>query len=302
MDACAFAVQSMKFEISHRTTYSYRRPVAQSQHLVHLHPRATPTQSVLLHSLLIEPAPVGRHELADAFGNIATVLHIKDEHSVFIVHARSTVVVTIGPPPILACSSTWEHVAELAAASIPSLDLDVVQYALPSRHTPISAQMIAFARASFAPRQPVLVGAMDLTRRIFSEFKFDPSATDVSTPISRVLEQRRGVCQDFAHLSLAALRALGIPARYVSGYLLTRPPPGHAKLKGSDASHAWLSVYAPETGWVDFDPTNGMIPIGEHITVAYGRDYDDISPISGILLGGGDQSMSVAVDVELAES
>lgn len=141
---------------------------------------------------------------------------------------------------------------------------------------------------------------MHLTRRIFEEFTFDPKATDISTPVARVLETRRGVCQDFAHLAIAAHRALGIPARYVSGYLMTRPPPGQAKLKGADASHAWLSVWSGAQGWVDFDPTNGIIPKGEHITLAYGRDYDDISPISGVLLGGGDQSMSVAVDVEAA--
>jgi transglutaminase-like putative cysteine protease len=139
---------------------------------------------------------------------------------------------------------------------------------------------------------------MHLTRRIFEDFAFDATATDVSTPVARVLEMKRGVCQDFAHLAIAAHRALGIPARYVSGYLMTRPPPGQVKLKGADASHAWLSVWSPEQGWVDFDPTNGIIPGGEHITLAYGRDYEDISPISGVLLGGGDQTMSVAVDVE----
>ena len=155
-----------------------------------------------------------------------------------------------------------------------------------------------FAKDSFPARRPILAGVMDLTARIFHEFKFDPTATDVSTPIERVLELKRGVCQDFAHLAIAALRSLGLPARYVSGYLLTRPPPGQMKLAGTDASHAWLSVWAPQTGWIDFDPTNGIIPSGEHITVAYGRDYEDISPVSGVLLGGGEQTMTVAVDVE----
>ena len=139
---------------------------------------------------------------------------------------------------------------------------------------------------------------MDLTRRIFQEFTFDGRATDLSTPVSTVLKIRRGVCQDFAHLAIAACRSMGVPARYVSGYLMTRPPPGQIKLKGADASHAWLSVWCPKHGWIDFDPTNGVVPAGEHITLAYGRDYEDISPISGVLLGGGDQTMRVEVDVE----
>ena len=139
---------------------------------------------------------------------------------------------------------------------------------------------------------------MTLTRHMFEEFSFDPAATDISTPVQKVLETKRGVCQDFAHLAIAALRSLRLPARYVSGYLLTRPPPGEVKLKGADASHAWISVWAPGSGWVDFDPTNGIIPSGEHITIGWGRDYEDICPIGGVLLGGGDQTMSVSVDVE----
>ena len=298
MDPGKVAGHAMKYEISHRTTYSYRRLVGQSQHHLHLQPRKTAHQTVLHHSLLIEPAPVGRSDIIDTFGNAATLLRIKDEHSEFIVHARSTVEITAAPLPVLSETLAWEDVAGLAVRPGTALDLDVAQFALPSRHTPVSREILSFAQASFPPGRPVLEGAMALTEQIFHEFKFDPAATDVSTPIARVLELKRGVCQDFAHLCLAALRSLGIPARYVSGYLLTRPPPGQPKLKGSDASHAWLSVYAPETGWVDFDPTNGIIPSGEHITLAYGRDYDDICPVSGVLLGGGDQIMTVAVDVE----
>ena len=294
----------MKFEVSHRTTYSYRQPVAQSYHLVHLKPRQLPQQSVLHHSLLIDPAPVRRSEIIDTFGNAAVLLRIEDEHTEFIVHARSTVEIAPPLPPDLSKTAAWEAIASLGshpAGMGGDLDPAVLQFTCPSRHAPVSGEIRAFARLSFPPRRPVLAGAMDMTARIVAEFKFDPTATDVSTPIERVLQLKRGVCQDFAHLSLAALRSLGIPARYVSGYLLTRPPPGRPKLKGSDASHAWVSVWAPETGWVDFDPTNGIIPVGEHITVAYGRDYEDISPVSGVLLGGSDQTMTVAVDVELVE-
>ena len=288
----------MKFEVSHRTDYHYRAPVAQSQHLVHLRPRKTPSQTVFHHSLLIEPAPVSNNEIVDVFGNAAVLLRIEDEHTQFVVHARSTVEIAPTPAPDLGKSDAWEDVAARAADVSAANDLDVQQFVCRSRHVPVSRELRDFALVSFASRRPVLDGAMDLTRRIFKEFAFDPTATDVSTPVQRVLQVKRGVCQDFAHLAIASLRAIGLPARYVSGYLMTRPPPGQAKLRGADASHAWFSVWSPDTGWVDFDPTNGIIPNGEHITLAYGRDYDDISPISGVLLGGGDQTMSIAVDVD----
>lgn len=291
-------VEAKKFEVSHRTTYSYRSPVAQSYHLVHLKPRQLPSQSVIHHSLLIEPAPASNTEIMDVFGNSATLLRIEEQHSEFIVHARSTMEVSVTPPPDLTLGTPWEDVAGLARQPGAPIGIDVRQFTCRSRHTPVTHEIQGYARASFPARRPVLAGAMDLTRRIFNEFKFDPKATDISTPVARVLEIKRGVCQDFAHLAIASLRAIGLPARYVSGYLMTRPPPGQQKLKGADASHAWLSVWSPESGWVDFDPTNGMVPVGEHLTIAYGRDYEDISPISGVILGGGDQAMAVAVDVD----
>ena len=290
----------MKFEVSHRTTYHYRRPVVQSHHLVHLHPRQLARQSVLHHSLLIDPAPVKRSEVVDYFGNTAVLLRIEDEHSEFVVHSRSTVEIAAATTPDVAQSSAWEDVASLVSGVGPNpLDPEIQQFICASRLAPKSRDLMQFAAISFTPRRPILAAALDLTQGIFREFRFDPAATDISTPVARVLERKRGVCQDFAHLAIGALRSLGLPARYVSGYLLTRPPPGQVKLAGSDASHAWLSVWAPETGWVDFDPTNGIIPRSEHITVAYGRDYEDISPISGVLLGGGAQTMAVSVDVEL---
>ncbi len=288
----------MKFEVSHRTSYQYRAPVVQSHHVVHLRPRNSTTQTVVHHSLLIEPAPASSNEITDVFGNKVVLLRIEDEHTEFVVHARSTIEISKAPLPDIAMSSPWEVVAGVGRPKPAIIDIDVSQFVCRSRHVPLSRDIQRFAQASFPPGRPVLAGAMHLTRRIFQDFAFDATATDVSTPVARVLAMKRGVCQDFAHLAIAAHRALGIPARYVSGYLMTRPPPGQTKLKGADASHAWLSVWSPEHGWVDFDPTNGIIPIGEHITVAYGRDYDDISPISGVLLGGGDQTMSVAVDVE----
>ena len=287
----------MIFNVSHRTSYRYGTPVTQSQHIVHLAPRALPRQTVSRHSLLIEPAPASRFDHTDYFGNPTSILIIEEEHRQLVVLSRSTVSVEAPAPIDLAASRPWANVASAATLSDGARDLSVLQFAVASRHTQTSADMLAFAAPSFPAGRPLLEGAFDLTRRIHGEFKFDPAATDISTPISEVLKAKRGVCQDFAHLSLAALRALGLPARYISGYLLTRPPPGKPKLQGSDASHAWISVWSPELGWVDFDPTNGLIPEDEHIVVAYGRDYDDVSPVSGVLLGGSDQVLSIAVDV-----
>ncbi|HZT48549.1 MAG TPA: transglutaminase family protein [Hyphomicrobiaceae bacterium] len=290
----------MIYDVSHRTTYAYRKPVLQSQHLLHLTPLELPRQRVLRHSLLIEPAPSSRIERRDYFGNHACILSIEDEHSELVVHARSTVQVLAPDLPMPALSTPWEQVAGKATVGAGELDVSVLQFVSTSRHTRFLAEAVDYARPSFAPGRPILEAALDLTRRIFSEFTFDPSATDISTPVAHVLAERRGVCQDFAHLAITCLRALGLPARYVSGYLLTYPPPGMEKLKGADASHAWVSVWAAEAGWVDFDPTNGVMPAGEHITLAYGRDYEDVSPIGGVLLGGSRQSMTVAVDVAVA--
>ncbi len=290
----------MIFDVSHRTTYVYRKPVLQSQHLVHLTPRAGPRQKVLRHSLLIEPAPSASVEIEDYFGNGTAILTIDDEHSELVLHARSTVEVVPPELPMPALSAPWEQVAERAVRGNGALDIGVLQFVSASRQTHVVAEAVDYARPSFTPGRPILEAALDLTRRIYADFTFDSTATDLSTPVAHVLAERRGVCQDFAHLAITCLRGLGLPARYVSGYLLTYPPPGMEKLQGADASHAWLSVWAPEAGWVDFDPTNGVMSSEEHVTVAYGRDYDDVSPISGVLLGGSRQTMSVAVDVTVA--
>lgn len=289
----------MIFDVSHRSTYAYGKPVLQSEHLVHMTPRPGPRQSVHRHSLLIEPAPSSNITLIDYFGNPTSILAIEDEHDELIIHARSTVEVVATELPMGALSAAWEQVAARARRN-GGLDIAVLQFTSTSRHTKVVPEAIDYARPSLAPGRPILEAAMDLTRRIYTDFKFDSTATDISTPVSHVLQERRGVCQDFAHLALTCLRAFGLPARYVSGYLLTYPPPGMEKLQGADASHAWISVWAPEAGWVDFDPTNGIIPTNEHITLSWGRDYDDVSPISGVLLGGSRQKMTVAVDVTVA--
>jgi transglutaminase-like putative cysteine protease len=288
------------FDVSHRTAYSYGKPVLQSEHLVYLTPRSGWRQTVHRHSLLIEPAPLANIGREDYFGNSSTILTIEDEHSEFIIHARSTVEVHDRTLPAPALSAPWEEVTPRALRADGELDIGVLQFVSASRHTRSLPEAIDYAQASFPPRRPILEAALDLTQRMYRDFTFDSTATDISTPVSHVLQERRGVCQDFAHVALTCLRGLGLPARYVSGYLLTYPPPGMEKLKGADASHAWIAVWAPDVGWVDFDPTNGIMPAGEHIRLAYGRDYDDVSPVSGVLLGGSMQKMHVAVDVTVA--
>ncbi len=287
----------MILEVSHKTLYRYGAPVIQSQHLVHKSPRVVPRQHIRHHSLIVEPAPAVRYDGCDAFGNPIVILDIEVAHREFVLHARSEIETHAPPPPRLTASTPWDRLDGVDTASTWAMDLDTIQYRCASRLTTPSIDIADYADASFLPGRPVLDGAMDLVTRIYRDFKFDPTATDVSTPIGQVFRQRRGVCQDFSHLALAGLRAMRIPARYVSGYLLTRPPPGQPKLQGTDASHAWISVWSPEQGWIDFDPTNGLIVADEHVTVAHGRDYDDVSPISGVLIGGGEHSVSVSVDV-----
>ncbi|MFN0219320.1 MAG: transglutaminase N-terminal domain-containing protein [Hyphomicrobium sp.] len=287
----------MIFEISHKTLYRYDSHVAQSQHLIHMSPRAAPFQTVRRHSLLVEPAPAVRLQSQDMFGNPTILLEIEAPHKDLSLQARSTVETQRRNIARLDRGLAWDALEGHLTGQGAELDLNVIQYRCASRLTTPSLEIADYAAVSFATGRPVLDGAMDLTRRIFTEFKFDRTATDISTPISEVLRGRRGVCQDFAHLSLAALRAHRIPARYVSGYILTHVPPGRPKLQGADASHAWISVWSPEQGWVDFDPTNGVVVDDEHITVAIGRDYDDVCPISGVLIGGGEHTVTVGVDV-----
>lgn len=286
----------MKFEISHRTFYRYSSPVVLSQHLLHMSPRDAPHQTVRRHSLLVEPAPASRAHGEDSFGNRYVVLEIEQLHRELVLQARSSVETRRRAFARFDHGVAWNDLD--AHVNVLNGDaLAVAQHRCASRLTPPSREIADYAAPSLAPGRPVLDGAMDLTRRIYADFEFDPTSTDVSTPISEVLATRRGVCQDFAHLSLAALRAHKIPARYVSGYILTHPPPGAPRLQGADASHAWISVWSPEQGWVDFDPTNGIVADDEHITVAHGRDYDDVCPISGVLIGGGEHSVTVGVDV-----
>ncbi len=287
----------MIFEVSHKTVYHYASPVAQSHHLVHLSPRAHERQRVIRQNIVITPTPALRTDFTDYFGNPASAVAIENSHAELLIHSRILIDVSAPPKVDLVASAPWEIVARQVSSAQGPYDLDVVQYVPPSHHTPACPALLAFAEPSFAPGRPALECAMDLSTRIHRDFAYDGSATDVATTISDILRIKRGVCQDFVHLMLGAVRIMGLPARYVSGYLLTRAPPGKPKLIGSDASHAWASIWAPDIGWVDFDPTNNIIPRDEHITIAFGRDFQDVSPVTGVLLGGGAHRVDVAVDV-----
>lgn len=287
----------MIFDITHKTLYTYTQQVVQSQHLAHLSPRPVDRQTVHHHSIIVEPGPALRHEMTDALGNRALLLDIEVPHKEFVVLARSTV--SVMPPAAFDPSRTapWDQLDSTITMADQRSVLQLIRDRCTSRATPLSHDIADFAAVSFSQGRATIEAAVDLTKRIHRDFRFDPRATDISTPISTVLKQKRGVCQDFAHLALACLRAYRVPARYVSGYILTQPPPGHAKLQGADASHAWISVWAPESGWVDLDPANGLVVGDEHIAFAYGRDFYDVTPLTGVLLGGGTHTVQVGVDV-----
>lgn len=287
----------MIYDIDHRTTYKYAQPVSISHHLLHMCPRPTAGQNVERHNLFIEPAATVIRDSVDYFGNTATHVTIEESHAELSIVSRSTVDVFGAPPVEPWTSPPWETVADLLSRAADAEALDAAQCLYDSPMTMAGQRVRDYAAASFAPGRPVLEVALDLMGRIYSDFKFDDSVTDVATPVDTVFEERGGVCQDFAHLQIACLRAHGIAARYVSGYILTHPPEGKERLVGADASHAWLSVWSPGYGWMDVDPTNNHVPTTEHVTVAWGRDYGDVSPINGMVVGGGEHEVEVAVDM-----
>lgn len=285
------------YDIRHRTVFSYEQAVSISHHVLHLTPRRGPRQVCERSAIVVDPAPATRSDGRDYFGNPIAILTVEAPHRRLEIHASSRVEVLPPPPVDPERSMAWDGVARLLEHSTAPSVLDAYQYVFGSPYVAIGDEVYDFARTSFPPGRPILAAVMDLTRRIYRGFEYKGGVTDVSTPVRAVLATRKGVCQDFAHLQIACLRSLGLPARYVSGYLLTRPPEGKERLVGADASHAWLSVWCPKNGWVDFDPTNNLIPGDEHITLAWGRDYGDVSPINGVMIGGSSHSVSVAVDV-----
>ena len=293
---------AVRYHVLHETRYDYGSPVSLSQQQLHLSPRILAWQQVEEQCVDIEPTPSWRRDGLDAFGNPVTWVAFHAPHDSLLIRSVMTIAVEPHLPGDLKNSPPWEAVRDRLAydATDPQpADLDATRFLFESPHVRIKHELADYAADCFPPGKPLLLCVQALMAKIFTEFTFDPEATTVSTPVLEVLENKRGVCQDFAHLMIACLRAMGLAARYVSGYLLTRPPPGKPRLIGADASHAWVSVYVPgsEYGWVDFDPTNNLLPDTEHITLSFGRDFSDISPLRGIILGGGGAEPEVAVTV-----
>lgn len=289
----------MKLRVRHRTRYLYNEPVSTSHHEARLEPRDGDNQRTLSHELSISPVPSTRRARLDYFGNRAVHFGLREPHESLEIVATSVVDRSAGSVPLLEATPSWNAVASRLRTDHRRDVLDALGFALDSPYAAASDGARAYALPSFPEGRSLLAGVRDLTRRIHEDFAYDPEATEVSTPVATVLAERRGVCQDFAHLQIACLRSLGLAARYVSGYLRTLPAPGKPRLVGADASHAWLATFVPDWGWVDFDPTNDMIPGDEHITVATGRDFGDATPVKGVILGGGRHAVDVAVDVDV---
>jgi transglutaminase-like putative cysteine protease len=287
----------MVYRINHVTSYDYSEAVSICHNEARLTPRATSHQRVIRSQLLVEPAVATLDHDTDYFGNVVHWFSLEEAHTHLSVTAVSEVVVSRFEPPAAALTGPWELARDRVRTGRTPDSLAAYELTFESVHVKIDAELLTYAEASFTPGRPVLEGALDLTRRIHTEFQYEPGSTTVATPARDVLRARRGVCQDFAHLEIAMLRALGLPARYVSGYIFNRPRDGQPGLTGADASHAWVSLYVPDFGWVDLDPTNGFIPADEHVTLAWGRDYSDASPLKGVILGGGAHRLSVAVEV-----
>ncbi len=293
----------MRLSILHETHYQYASPVLVSHQLLHLTPRVLARQSFGAHRIDIDPVPSEYDVGTDYFGNPVTRALFAQPHTALSVRASSQA--TLAPraaDPLAAASTPWQRVRDrLSSLEAPPL-LEPTEFVFESPYVEIFGALAEYAAPSFPAGAGVLHGAADLMRRIHADFEFDAAATVVATPLREVLKLRRGVCQDFAHLMIGALRALGLPSRYVSGYILTSPLPGYPRLVGADASHAWVSVYDPAAGWIDFDPTNDCLVDDEHVTLAWGRDFGDVTPMRGVILGGGEQTISVHVTVTPVES
>jgi transglutaminase-like putative cysteine protease len=288
----------VRYKVVHITEYFYRDLVPLCHNLLHLCPRQTERQVLISNSLSISPHPVSRSDRMDFFGNPVTWFSLQEPHKSLKVVAQSEVDMKPFAPPVGLWWPAWDEVAKMLRHRREREVLDARQFTFDSPFVYIGSEMAEYAKPSFAPGRPLLDCVTELTQRIYKEFTFDSYATTIGTPVLDVLRHKHGVCQDFAHLQIACLRSLGLAARYVSGYLVTKPPPGRQRLVGADTSHAWLSCYFPDFGWIDFDPTNGLIPSAEHITLAWARDYDDISPVRGVVVGGHRHSLAVSVDVE----
>lgn len=297
-----------RYRVRHATRYLYSSQVELAASLLHLRPLRSAWQSVGEERLWISPAPRRQVDRQDRYGNRVTWLFVDRPHTEFEVVSEALVCLRVGAVPPADATARWEQIRDLAAgpgasghgAAWHGADAALAaEFRFESPRVPALAGAVAYAAPSFPPGRPLLAALLELTERIFGDFKFRAGVTSITTPIAQVLERREGVCQDFTHLMLSALRGLGLPARYTSGYIRTRPPPGQPRRQGADVSHAWVSAWlGPDHGWIGLDPTNGIVVGSEHVVLATGRDFSDVSPMRGMILGGGPHTLHVEVDLE----
>lgn len=295
----------MKFQVSHTTHYNYETGVTFCHNIATLKPKTIPGQTLLDYKLEISPEPSEISERLDFFGNTITRFSIQKHHTELKVTAKSNILRDYTLQPNIETSTTGKTIILKDALNALKTNtpeyIDAKQFILESIFiAKISQEIKDYAQVSFKPNRPVFEAAFELMQRIYTEFKFDSGFSTIATPIHEVMKEKKGVCQDFAQIAIACVRSIGLPARYVSGYIETLPPPGKEKLVGTDASHAWFSVYIPTFGWIDFDPTNNQIPKNQHITVSWGRDYYDVPPLKGVIYSTGKNKMKVAVDIRPA--
>jgi len=286
----------MVLKVSHSTTYLYRAPVSICHTEVHLTPQNSLHQQLISHELEVRPEPAFSISRTDYFGNQITCFSIHEPHRTLTIEARSVVDLRPEEPPPTGLTPQWEVVRGDVRRKVSEECFRPSEFVFRSPLVKVGPAFAEYGAISFRPGRTLLEAALDLCHRIYAEFRYDKRATTISTPVDEVLATRMGVCQDFAHLMIACLRSLGLPARYVSGYLRS----GEHTV-GTEASHAWCALFCPGFGWLDFDPTNDTMPQGGHVTIAVGRDYSDVSPVKGVAIGGGDQIVNVAVEVVPAD-
>ena len=287
----------MRYRVTHTTEFIYEARVGLCYNEARLLPRDLPQQKVLTAGLQIEPMPHDYYERFDYFGNQTAYFSIQQPHDQLLVTASSEIDTSATILVEEAAHLSWEMAREQVLNLGSAEATDALQFVLDSPTVVVNDLILNYALPSFAPGRSLVDAVHDLMQRIFHEFKYDPEFSTIATPLKEVLEHRSGVCQDFAHLAIGCLRSMGLAARYVSGYIETEPPPGEERLVGADASHAWFSVFLPGFGWLDFDPTNNQLPGDRHITVAWGRDFADVTPLKGVAFGSGEHELKVAVDV-----
>lgn len=288
----------MIYALRHRTTYNYGGTVSFARCVLRLTPRSSTTQTVLRSSITIEPEPSLRQDRVGPFGAEIVRIRVEKPHDQLIIDAHSRIDVHTPSPPDAASTPPWDMVRDQAFADLDLSPDGPAAYLYPTFRTQIVPRITDYARESLAPGRPIVSAVSELMKRVYQDFRYDPGATEVSTPVWQAFDARHGVCQDFAQIMISGLRGLGVPTAYVSGYLRTIPPEGQPRLEGADATHAWVSVWCgEEAGWIGFDPTNDILAANDHIVLAVGRDYADVAPIDGVILASGAQTLKVEVDV-----